>query len=223
MKITFILISCLFYNKVNASVLNFIINREEQSLYPYVNIDNIKFRAFTFSVNGKLFSKINGNFPDRDLALFLSNTKNEIQFTIDHHTIIPSKEFQSRLENILTHGLDSLSTNLYWLRISVLFFARKLTNIRLFYPTCHQLTLYLLKDHTSFFQEHLAKFRLLPFNYQTNLEMTGMMLLHDNKPVHSFIHIANGVCISKLGTNKVYISIQSLKYITCTKLCSINS
>lgn len=167
-----------------------------------------QFRFFIFYVNGHRFNHINQDTPNSLLSSFF-HTTDDVLFTLRGartRTFIPEQPFQGRFKRCVTEGICNLVTINASLDNSCLagldMSLRELGFDRLI-PGCF--------EFEAFIQQGIAKAPHTRMRYNQPImgvkdlqNFSTLALNRDGVPVHVFIHIANGVCISKIGPEEIF-------------------
>ncbi|WP_252179302.1 hypothetical protein [Endozoicomonas sp. 4G] len=177
--------------------------------------NRVVLKYIPFEIDGSVFDCIDGNERDNELAEKMIDISDDwprtsFSFTIKtqdgNHDYKPSLLWQERLLRCINVGLQSLFDDCPPDRVVPLLGNKTVAEIYKGKKTpvvCHQFVNFMEFNSTSFLDKFSIKFTNLK-SLDINNQFTPITILKNNDIVHTFIHIGNNICISKVGDGNIF-------------------
>ncbi len=177
--------------KIDKSKTDDNFNVHSKAIYPW---------SLKFEISDRHFTEIDGNYTDHDISSLLNqeDCAKEISFLIKdkEKTIdcIPPEKWQQHFVECIESGLINTSNAPYEKLMNLLADSINYT------PTCHQFVNFM--EHGSYFSLHFVTAELIEDTNQLD-SFVNIGLYKGNNIIHSFIYMADGVCVGKMGANNI--------------------
>ena len=167
-----------------------------QTVISYPNEDTEEVEHYALQIHGRTFTRIDGNQKDEELSALLLERPESIELCVQTNSgliqFTPDEALQTRLRLLINEGLDG--------RIPMRFSTKTWSVPK---PGCLEMARFLKYGYTASPHKIYEK---QPWNRSESLTENQMVYLFDadEKFVHAYIHLKEGLCVSKFGQGNAY-------------------
>lgn len=207
-------LTCGFQSGEKSLLIKINTSKKYKAKFRLSSSEFIKLSFLKFSINGKYFYDIDGNYKDVKLAKSLKKFKNNERMQImlktdSNQTYLHTLEnkFKENLLRCINEGMMSFYTMQDFSNIIDPYSGKtygELVGDNIKKPTCCQFTRLIHFGYTSSSECPESIFDMKEINQVDQLPPLSVIQIRFKKNfIHEFFHISNGVCLEKMGSSKI--------------------